>query len=215
LKFFLIVVCLLVVGTAPAQQPLTKFDISPQGPSYRPLDIASIRATLQNSLVLRGFDLTQAQIVPPADFTTRTPTPRLELRHIAESPGGEALFVTLRCQERKQCGSFLAQVVLPSATANPRAAKELEGLHRTSSSTVIGTSTAPALVQPHIAAQLVIEEDGLQISELVLPRKRAALGEVVPVRDPRTHRSMLAEVVGPGLLRPVKETKQGQQQNTP
>lgn len=215
MKFFLIVVCLLVVATVHAQQPLTKFDTRPQGRSYCPLDIASIRAALQSSLVLRGFDLTQAQIVPPADFTTRTPTPRLELRQIAESPGGEALFVTLRCRERKQCGSFLARVVLPSATANLRAAKELEGLHRTSSSSAIRASTAPALVQPHTAAQLVIEEDGLQISELVLPTKRAALGQVVRVRDPRTHSSMLAEVVGPGLLRPVKETKQGQQQDTP
>jgi hypothetical protein len=57
-------------------------------------------------------------------------------------------------------------------------------------------------------ALLVIEGDGIRITQPVMPLKSARLGEVVLVSDPQTHRSSLAQVSGNGMLRPDATRKE-------
>jgi flagella basal body P-ring formation protein FlgA len=182
-----------------------------------PLNIEGVRAIVQQTPTLRGFDLSKAQIVAPADYTMQTPNPQLELRRIQQDREGRVLFVSVRCQERRVCGSFLVKVVL-SNTISGVAVDQRPEIQQTSSALVrratISVAPEPVLVQPRIPARLVIEEDGLRITESVLPLGRARLGEVVRVLDPISHRSLLAEVESPGILRPAAKAKQSRRIET-
>lgn len=183
--------------------------------SAAPLDVERIRQILQQNPLLQGLDLSQARIFPPPDFTTHVQNPELEIRRIQESPERNRLFITFRCRERAQCASFLVEAILP----NPRAhdvSNSDEGLFPGSFSAgamrkeTIPAARGPVLVQPHTLAMLVIEEEGLRITEPVLPQKPARLGEIVRVKDPSARRSMMAKVIGPGLLGPAGENNQPQ-----
>lgn len=57
------------------------------------------------------------------------------------------------------------------------------------------------LVEPHVPASLVIADDAIRIQMRVLPLGKAALGETVRVLDPVSHRVLVAQVAGQGLLR--------------
>lgn len=184
-----------------------------------PLNTESIKDAARHELLARKLDPSRAQIFPPPEFTTRRPNPELELRSIQENRERNVLFAVFRCRERRACGSFLVEIRL--ADPSVREAKQRTLLTTFSLSDNGGrevTSTGarePALVQPRIPAWLVIEQGGLRITEPVWPLKPARLGEVVRVNDPVTHRSMLAEVTGPGLLRPADENREAHSRGMP
>jgi hypothetical protein len=224
MKLALIAGYLFVTVSASAQQP----PASP-GPSAQiitrssdwPVDVQRVRAIVLQNLPEREFDVMQARIELPPDFTTRTQNPQLELRRIQEEGECGTLFVTMRCRDRRECGSFLVEIKLPKVMLGGRDEKtaELSGISFPSTAVLwnalVSKGSEPALVQPRTPARLVIEYDGLRITESVLPLKGGRLGEVVRVNDATTHHSMLAEVAGPGLLRPatgVNGTRRGGRQ---
>ncbi|HKW19055.1 MAG TPA: hypothetical protein VJO35_16220 [Terriglobales bacterium] len=208
MKLALIAGCFFLLTSAWAQKPLAECRSEVAGRSQHwPLDLERIRHIMQQNPLLQRVDLSQGQILAPPDFTTHGQNSELELRRIQESPGRRLVFVTMRCRERTDCGSFLVEIALPSPLPhNPSASEEnssaglMGSLGRCKRS--ISSVDGPVLVQPHSISSLVIEEDGLRITEPVLPQKRARLGDLVRVSDPSTHRSVMARVIGPGLLVP-------------
>jgi len=175
------------------------------------LNLEAIRRRVQQSAQARDFDLSQAAITLPAGFATRVPNPELEMTGLREDPPNRLLIATLRCHDRSECGSFLAKIFL----SGPARAAASTGL---SVAPVADEATSPArssaasmtayLVQPGRAALLVIEAGGMRITETVMPGRRGRLGEVLRVQDRATHRSLLAEVTGAGLLRPATAAQQ-------
>jgi flagella basal body P-ring formation protein FlgA len=64
----------------------------------------------------------------------------------------------------------------------------------------MATSVGPILVKPGRMALLVIDGDGLRITQPVLPLRQGRFGERVKVSNPQSHRSWLARVSGEGML---------------
>jgi flagella basal body P-ring formation protein FlgA len=58
-------------------------------------------------------------------------------------------------------------------------------------------------VKPGVTAWLVSENQGMRITQTVMPMARARAGEMVRVSDPLTHQILLAQVSGERLLRPA------------
>lgn len=213
MKFALIVGSFFLLTSAGAQEPVqltSHAEVAAHSTAW-PLDVERIRTILQQNPLLRGLSLSPAQIFPPPDFTTRVQDPELEIRRIQESPERNGFFITMRCVERNECASFLVEVT--SANANTRDASNSNGSLLSVSSTAralrkkqLPIDRGPVLVQPHTLAMLVIEEDGLRITEPVLPQKRGRLGEIVRANEPSAHRSIMAKVRGPGLLGQAGDT---------
>jgi hypothetical protein len=203
---------LLLTGSAWAQEPVLPVATAAQmivsAPNW-PLEVESVRTALEQSPTartgIRRTDLELARITLPPDFTTRARNAPLEFRRIQDGPEHETVFATLRCRERSACGSFLVEISLPNAKPGRTSDGKMPAAISSLSTPEVhrGITPGPALVQPHIPARLVMEEDGLRITESVLPLKQARLGETLRVIDQMTHRSMLVEVVGPGLVRAV------------
>jgi hypothetical protein len=173
-----------------------------------PLETETVRRTLARSALAGRFDFSRMPIMLPADFMTAVPHPLLEATAVTSSPDRLRLLAILRCRERTACSSFLAEIVLDSALSGvvarwSKPASETLGaifLKQTMTHPIV-SSSSPVLVQPGRLALLTIEGDGFKITQPVLPLKRARLGELVRVSDPRSHRSWMAQVAGSGQLR--------------
>lgn len=210
MRFALIAALFLLLTSAWAQEPvhLTSHAEVARRSTAWPLEVEWIRTRLQQNPLLQALNLSPAQIFPPPDFTTRVQDPELEIRRIQENLAQHCLFITLRCRQRSQCASFLVEVTLPKADLRNSNDALLSawlspGISRKEK---IPVARGPVLVQPHTLAMLVMKEDGLRITEPVLPEKRARLGEIVRVKNPSAHRSIMAKVIGSGLLVPAGET---------
>jgi flagella basal body P-ring formation protein FlgA len=90
--------------------------------------------------------------------------------------------------------------LIPQTPANARA-------------TLPRRQTASPLVYPEVPASLVIERDAIRIHLRVLPLRKAALGEMVRVLDPASHRIFRAQVAGEGLLRIGADARSGEGNN--
>ncbi|HZQ21176.1 MAG TPA: hypothetical protein VFA90_21070 [Terriglobales bacterium] len=213
MKFPLIAGLFVLLTSACAQEPArfaSHTEVTGHGTAW-PLDAERIQQIVQQNPLLQGLNLSQAQIFLPPDFTTPVQNPELEIMRIQESPERNRFFVTLRCRKRTECASFLVEVTWPSARMRGLSDGNNALLSASFSASTSGRkkiARGPILVQPHTVAMLVIEEDGLRITEPVLPQKRARLGEIVRVNEPSAHRSIMAKVIGPGLLGPAAETNQ-------
>ena len=121
------------------------------------------------------------------------------------APEPSLLMASLRCRVRADCRSFLVELSVPKL-AHDHGQKDVtllapDSYLRARKAAMVSADRA-ILVSPRKMALLVIEEGGLRITEPVRPGKAARLGETVRVTDPVTHRSLLAEVIGPGTVRP-------------
>lgn len=171
-----------------------------------PLETKAVRRTLASSKLTHPLDLSQARITLPPGFTTVAPDPQLEVTALKPSSDHLRLLAQMRCRERAACGSFLAEIVF-SVPADGVRSRELklasEKVAEPSRLSVAG----PVLVQPGRMALLVIEGEGFRMIEPVMPFKRARLGELVRVSDPWTHRCLVAQVSGDGMLRTSGATR--------
>lgn len=215
MRFALIAGSFFLLTSAWAQEPARLKFRAEAGRTTWPLNVERLQQLMRQNPVLQGLNLSQARILPPPDFTTHAQNPEMEIRRIQENSERNRLFVTLRCRERSQCASFLVEVILTSAPgadiSNSKASLLSASLDPGASRKGTAPIAAgPVLVRPHTLAMLVIEEEGLRITEPVLPQKRARLGEIVRVKDPSAHHSMMAKVIGPGLLGPAGETDRPQ-----
>jgi hypothetical protein len=164
------------------------------------LQTDTVRRTLARSNLTHALDFSQATITLPASFTTAVPDPKLEVSAVNSSPDHLRLMAHMRCRERAACGSFLAEIVF-SVPAGGVTSRELKLASEKVTEPDRSAVAAPVLVQPGRMALLVIDGDGFRITQPVMPLKRAGLGELVRVSDPRTHHSWLAQVSGNAMLR--------------
>lgn len=203
MKTPLIFACLVLAAGAAAQSKIAA-DGSATSRGW-PLGDAEIRQAIEQS-GNAPFDLADARISSPPDFRTRAPHPQLELLRIERTPEPSLLVASLRCRVRADCRSFMVEFSAPNL-AHDHGEKDVKLLpqHRSRRSTKAAkvNGDRAILVSPREMALLVIEEDSLRIIEPVRPGKSARLGETVRVTDPVTHRSLLAEVTGPGTVRPL------------
>jgi hypothetical protein len=175
-----------------------------------PLEIDMVRQAIARSNLTNQIDFSEAPIVVPGNLTSRGPNPQLEVTAITVSPDRHHLLARVRCRELAACGTFLAEIFLnyPVPHTMRSGLKPVsEGLVSATSfltrpaRQAVLTAHGPVLVQPGHLALLVSEGDGFKITQPVMPLRRARLGELVRVSDPRTRRSWLAQVAGNGQLR--------------
>ena len=164
-----------------------------------PLEAGAVRRTLARSNLTHALDFSQATITVPAGFTTAVPNPKLEVGAVNSSPDHLRLLAQMRCRERAACGSFLAEIVFSVPAVGVRS-RELMASEKVTEPN-LSSGAGPVLVQPGRMALLVIDGDGFRITQPVMPLKRARLGELVRVSEPLTHRLLMAEVSGEGMLR--------------
>jgi hypothetical protein len=143
--------------------------------------------------------LSQARITLPTGFTTVVPDPQLEVTVINPSPDHRCLLAQMRCRKRSACGSFLIEIVF-SVPAGGIWSRELKLASEKAGQADMATSVGPILVKPGRMALLVIDGDGLRITQPVLPLRQGRFGERVKVSNPQSHRSWLARVSGEGML---------------
>jgi hypothetical protein len=167
-----------------------------------PIEAEAVRRTLARSRVSRQLDFSQARIALPTGFSTTVPHPQFEVTALMPGEGGLGWLARMRCRERTACGCFLARIVVSDA-ASGRGTRPPPVVHSFFPGRLkIVSDFGPVLVHPGRLALLVIEGDGLRITEPVMPLKPARLGELVRVSDPLTHRFLVAQVSGNGKLRP-------------
>jgi flagella basal body P-ring formation protein FlgA len=196
-------------ATAEIPMETTEIDIPEQVIVRRlgwPVEAETVRRTLACSNLTHALDFSQATITLPAGFTTAVPDPKLEVGTVSSSPGHLHLMAQMRCRERAVCGSFLAEIVFSVPAVGVRS-RELKLASEKVTEPNLSSVTGPVLVQPGSMALLVIDGNGFRITQPVMPLKRAGLGELVRVSDPRTHRSWLAQVSGNGMLRTSGATR--------
>ena len=170
-----------------------------------PLQTENITRTLSHSKFAHALDFSTAKIVLPPGFSSIAANPQIEVTAFNSNSGHQRLLVSMRCRERAACGSFLVEVLNVPANAVSR---ELKLGSEKVADPSLSSAPGPVLVRPGRLALLVIEGDGIRITQPVMPLKSARLGEVVRVSDPRTHRSWLAQVSGNGTLRPEATRKE-------
>jgi hypothetical protein len=199
------------VRQAIAEIPLatTEIDIPEQVVVRRigwPLQTENITRTLSHSKFTHALDFSTAKIVLPPGFSSIAANPQIEVTAFNSNAGHQHLLVSMRCRERAVCGSFLVEVLNVPAEAVP--SPELKLAYKKVSEPSLSSASGPVLVRPGRLALLVIEGDGIRITQPVMPLKSARLGEVVRVSDPRTHRSWLAQASGNGTLCPEATRKE-------
>jgi hypothetical protein len=199
------------VRQAIAEIPLatTEIDIPEQVVVRRigwPLQTENITRTLSHSKFTHALDFSKAKIVLPPGFSSIAVNPQIEVTAFNSNSGHQRLLASMRCRERAVCGSFLVEVLNVLAEAVP--SRELRQGSEKVAESGLSSIAGPVLVRPGRLALLVIEGDGIRITQLVMPLKSARLGEVVRVSDPRTHRSWLAQASGNGTLRPEATQKE-------
>lgn len=165
-----------------------------------PLEAEAVRRTLARSRLTHQLDFSQARITLPPGFTSVAPNPQFEVT--ALKPGSDRLHLLaqMRCRERSACGSFLAEIVISDPSDGTRSNGIKLASEKAAPPSLLPVA-GPVLVHPGRLALLVIDGDGFRITQPVMPLKRARLGELVRVTDPLTHRSLVAEVSGNGMLR--------------
>ena len=171
-----------------------------------PLETETVRRTLAQSKLTHQLDFSQARITLPTGFTTVVPDPKLEVTGTSSNSDRFGLLARIRCRERLACGSFLVEIVF-SAPAGGVRSRELKQASEKVPEPGLLSVAGPVLVQPGHLALLVMDGDGFRITQPVMPLKRARLGELVRVSDPLTHRSLLAQVSGDGMLRTSGATR--------
>ena len=165
-----------------------------------PLETETVRRTLSRSKLTDSVDFTQARIMLPPGFTTVTPHPEFEVTALKPGAGDLGWLAQIRCRERAACGSFLVEIVF-SVPAGDLRSHELEPVSEKAATPSRFSIAGPVLVQPGRLALLVMDGDGFRITQPVMPRTPARLGEMVWVFDPLTHRSRVAQVSGDRMLR--------------
>ena len=163
------------------------------------VETENITRGLAHSKLTRALDFSKAKIVLPPGFTTAIANPQFEVTAVNSSSEHQRQLVSMRCRERGACGSFLVELLNVAAEGVP--SRELKLACEKVSEPSLSSAPGPVLVRPGRLALLVIEGDGIRITQPVMPLKSARLGEVVRVSDPRTHRSWLAQASGNGTLR--------------
>jgi hypothetical protein len=182
-----------------------------------PLSVDLVKRALSQAAPLRGLDFSQARILPPPSFTTRTSDPQLELLRIHDEPEQQVVIADLRCHSRTACGSFEIQILLPNSvrdrltTASASANDALLARQKMAFGAHGAPFTGPPLVQPGKPALLVIEDNGMTITEPVMPLKPARMGDRVRVFASAVHRSFFAQVAGADLLHPMKADVQSRE----
>jgi hypothetical protein len=173
-----------------------------------PVDPATVKRILQSARLGEGLDLSQARIVVPDGVRTRTPNARLEAVNIIRTPTPTALTAQIECSDRSACRRFVVEILLsaPPVLANARGMRHAPAFWpEPSRATTAGSEgNATFLVQVGRRALLVTESNNLRITQTVFPLKMGRAGEIVRVTNPATRRVLVAEVVGPGLLRPAQ-----------
>jgi hypothetical protein len=170
------------------------------------VETENITRGLAHSKLTRALDFSKAKIVLPPGFTTGIANPQFEVTAVNSSSEHQRQLVSMRCRERAVCGSFLVEVLNVPAEAVP--SRELKLGSEKVAESGLSSIAGPVLVRPGRLALLVIEGDGIRITQSVMPLKSARLGEVVRVSDPLTHRSWLAQASKNGTLRPEATRKE-------
>ena len=171
-----------------------------------PLETETVRRTLEQSRLTHQLDFSQARIALPTGFTTVVPDPKLEVTGISSNSDRFGLLARVRCRERLACGSFLVEIVFSVPAGGVRSREHKLASGKAAEPSLLSVA-GPVLVQPGRMALLVIDGDGFRITQPVMPLKRARLGELVRVSDPLTHRSLVAQVSGDGMLRTSGATR--------
>lgn len=170
------------------------------------LEIEAVRSALAGSHLAHQFDFSQARITLPESFTTVALHPQLEVTALNRSAGNLGLRAQVRCRDRSECASFLAEIAFSDLASAGKVSPVLPA-----KAIMPGHSnvySGPVLVHPGHLAMLVIDGDGFRIIQPMMPLKPARLGELVRVSDPLTHRSLVARVTGNGVLRPGASRKE-------
>jgi hypothetical protein len=173
-----------------------------------PIEPEAIMQVLKDSIAGREVDFSRAQIRVPAGFGASVPKPQLELLGLSQGFDPATLIARLRCRERSAYGRFVAEITLPAdkpVNGGSRIARHSSNAFRSRPPVVMG----PFLVRPGVTAWLVSENQGMRITQTVMPMARARTGGMVRVSDPVTHRILLAQVAGERLLRPASVTDVG------
>lgn len=172
-----------------------------------PLDRRALQEVLEQRPAGAEFDLRYARVIAPIGITTRTPNARLEVVDIKPSLVPQTLIAQMQCCDRSNCGRFAVQIVLPQ-TSTAGVDRLVEGGSRMQNSRAVSIppkspGEGAFLVQAGRRALLIIDSGNIRITESVVPVRAARAGETVRVNNPLTHRELLAEVVGPGVVRPA------------
>lgn len=161
---------------------------------------------LKDSIAGRKIDFSRAQIRVPTGFGASVPKPQLELLGLSPGFDRATLIARLRCRERSACGRFVAEIKLPDSdkllNGDSAIARQSRNAFHSNPATS-SVATGPFLVKPGVTAWLVSENQGIRITQTVMPMARARAGEMVRVSDPLTHQILLAQVSGERLLRPA------------
>ncbi len=174
-----------------------------------PLRDASIRRALRESEAGRRYDFSQAELIPPADFSTGSADPQLEVLAIRPGKDARRRSADLRCQQRADCSHFLVEIVFGEPVPAVSAARlhpGKSGEGKSGAANSGGASHAAvvagkvALVQPGRPAALWFEGAGFKITTRVFPLQRAVLGQTVRVFDPAARHVSLARVEGKDLM---------------
>jgi hypothetical protein len=173
-----------------------------------PVEAEAVRRTLAQSKLTRQLDFSQARITLPAGLSTALPYPRFEVAAFTPDEGNRRWLARMRCRERTECGSFLAEIAMSGPTSVGRARQALIAAAFYPRALKLISKSGPVLIQPGRIAVLVIDGNGFRITQPVMPLRRARLGELVRVTDPLTHRCLVARVSGKGMLRPDATRKE-------
>ena len=169
-----------------------------------PIPVASVQESLaQQQRVAGGGGFSPARILSLPDISSRTPNPGLEVTAIRKEPGGTNLLATVRCRERRECGSFLVKIYMAEAARTSAAELRESGSRAIDNRVTSNIAREAFAVRANRTAILKIEEGGLLISEPVTPLRCARRGEIVPVRSSLGQRVLRAEVIGPDLVTPA------------
>ncbi len=168
-----------------------------------PIPVASILESLAQQRVAAGRDFSQAKILPLPEVSSHTPNPGLEVTAIRREPGGANLLATIRCRERRECGSFLVRISLPKGAPGSAAGLGGTGSQAIDNRVTSNIAREAFAVRANHTAILKIEEGGLLITGPVTPLRRARRGEIVQVRSSLGQRVFRTEVIGPDLVMPA------------
>jgi len=181
-----------------------------------PIDKAAVRDVIRDFLVRHGWkegelpELNQLESAATASEANGDPT--LEVTGMERDRRGGVLQFRLRCASPAHCSNFLVRVPLPNAHTSAisvvRSSSATEETGDTGKSAkkplMTGASRCPAcagLAQAGQTATLILENENIRITLLVICLERGALGQRIRVREARGQRVFVAEVTGSGLLR--------------
>lgn len=154
----------------------------------RPVQLLSAATAERESILLSDL------LPPDARGPLRAAADRIPLGR-SPQPGSFRVFT------REQLLHLIGAQVEVEAPEQVVVRRPLEGGPAKTQTPLPPRQHAPALVNPRIPAALVVESKTIRIQLRVLPLRAGALGETVGVLDPVTHRVLVAQVAGEGLLK--------------